>query len=369
MDRKPRILFLAPLPPPVHGSAVVSEQIRSSKLIREHFGCDFVNISTSHSTSEVGKGGVCLGFLKLGRFVGSFMKCLWMLLTRKYDLCYCALTCHGQGFLKDAPFVFLCKLFRRKVVLHQHNKGMSRCLDKWPYRWLIPYAYKGCKVILLSWRLYSDIERVVAKEDVMVCPNGSAQIQKPSKTVNDIPRLLFLSNLIVSKGVYVLLDACKILVDRGVAFTCDFVGGESKEISRDVFEAAVHVRGLDDKIVYHGSKYGADKERFWNQADIFVFPTFYSNECFPLVILEAMQHSLPVVSTNEGGIPDIVRNKETGIIVESQDAVMLADKLEILLKDKNYCIALGSRGYEVYKEEYTIEAFESCLLKCLSQSM
>lgn len=365
MKKKPCILFLVPLPPPVHGSAVVSEQIRGSKLIREHFECDFVNISTSHSTNEVGKGGPWLVFLKLCRFIGALVKCLWMLLTRRYDLCYCAPTCHGPGFLKDAPFVLLCKLFRHKVVLHQHNKGMNRCINKWPYRWLIPYVYKECKVILLSWRLYPDIERVVAKEDVMVCPNGIAQIQDLSKSFNDIPHLLFLSNMIVSKGVYVLLDACKILMDKGIAYTCDFVGGESREISRDIFETAVHDRGLDEKIEYRGSKYGSDKEKFWNQADIFVFPTFYPNECFPLVILEAMQHGLPVVSTNEGGIPDIVRDNETGLIAEARNTEELADRLEMLLKDKDLCARLGANGKKVYKEEYSFEAFESCLLKCL----
>lgn len=55
-------------------------------------------------------------------------------------VCYFAITCNGSGFIKDAPFVLLCKLFRRKVVIHQHNKGMSGCVDKQPYKWLLPLS-------------------------------------------------------------------------------------------------------------------------------------------------------------------------------------------------------------------------------------
>ena len=55
---KPRILFIAPLPPPVHGSAMVSQYIKDSKLVNEAFECDFVNLSTSRRMDEIGKGGM-----------------------------------------------------------------------------------------------------------------------------------------------------------------------------------------------------------------------------------------------------------------------------------------------------------------------
>ena len=135
---KPRVLFITPLPPPVHGSAMVSQYIKDSRLVNEQHDCDFVNLSTSRRMDEIGKGGI----KKLLRFVGAYLTLLWKLLTRRYDLCYLAITCHGVGFLKDAPFVLLCKLFRRRVMIHQHNKGMSACVDRWPYRWLLPLVYR-----------------------------------------------------------------------------------------------------------------------------------------------------------------------------------------------------------------------------------
>lgn len=367
----PRILLITPLPPPVHGSAMVSQYIKDSQLVQGEFECDFVNLSTSRRMDEIGKGGV----KKLLRFIGSYFTVFFKLLCRRYDLCYLAITCHGMGFLKDAPFVLLCKLFRRKVVIHQHNKGMSGCVDKQPYKWLLPLVYRNTRVILLSWYLYPDIEKVVSREQVLICPNGipcsnedvdvtlSASLvslkegQCSTHYANEKTlRLLFLSNLIPSKGVYVLLDACKMLRERGLQFVCDFVGGETKEIDRATLEAAVKVRGLDDVVYYHGPKYGEEKECYWRNADIFVQPTF--EDCFPLTIVEAMQHGKPVVSTDEGAIPDLVKNGENGFVSERKDSNSLAVALEKLIIDSNLCRQMGEKGYQRYKEEYTLETFE-----------
>ena len=110
--------------------------------------------------------------------MGAYLKTLWLLLTHRYDLCYLAITCHGIGFLKDAPFVWLCKMFGCRVLIHQHNKGMSNCIERWPYRWLIPYIYKRARVMLLSWHLYPDIAKVVKREQVVICANGIAAEQQ-----------------------------------------------------------------------------------------------------------------------------------------------------------------------------------------------
>ena len=385
---KPRVLFITPLPPPVHGSAMVSQYIKDSELIRGEFDCDFVNLSTSRRMDEIGKGGA----EKLLRFAGSFFLLFYKLLLYRYDLCYLAITCHGMGFLKDAPFVLLCKLFGRKVVIHQHNKGMSGCIDRWPYRWLIPYIYKHARVILLSWYLYPDIEKAVKREQVVICPNGiretvsgersvlngtdiKSSTQNPQQEQRDLTKpltahrspltvnLLFLSNLIPSKGVYVLLDACKMLMDRGVAFQCNFVGGESKEMDRRVFEQAVKERGLVDCVTYHGPKYGEDKERYFQMADVFVQPTY--EDCFPLTILEAMQHGLPVVSTDEGAVPDMVADGENGFVCRRKDVEGLAMALERLLLDEALRHRMGAEGYRIYQEKFTLQCFERRFVECL----
>lgn len=353
---KPRILFITPLPPPVHGSAMVSQYIKDCKELQEEFMCDFVNLSTSRSIDEIGKKTL----MKYIRFIGAYFITFGQLLTNRYALCYLAITCHGMGFLKDAPFVLLCKLFRRRVVIHQHNKGMSNCVDKLPYKWLLPLVYKNTKVILLSWYLYPDIEKVVKKEQVVICPNGIPELfdgESQYECNNEIPHLLFLSNLVSTKGVYVLLDACKILKDKGYRFVCDFVGGESKEITREIFESEVQNRGLSDFVIYHGPQYGEAKETFFIKANIFVQPTH--EDCFPLTLVEAMLHKLPIISTTEGAIPDIVKDGINGFVCEKKDAVATADAIEKLLNASEMRKEMGERGHKLYMEKFTLSSFET----------
>lgn len=363
---KHKVLLVAAFPPPVHGSSVVSQYIKDSGVINKAFDCDYVNLSTSRVMDEIGKRNL----IKIWRFLISFIKELWLLSSHRYDLCYLAITCHGIGLLKDAPCVLLCKLFKRKIVIHQHNKGMANDVDRWPYRWLLPLVYKDAKVILLSWRLYPDIEKVVPRQNVYICPNGildAGYTYEDRK--NDIPRVLFLSNLIESKGVFVLLDALKLLKDKGCQFVCDIVGGETQEIDKKRFLEIVSLRGLSEQVVYHGKKYGKNKDVFLKNADILAFPTFYQNECFPLVLLEAMQYGLPIVTTDEGGILDMVEDGVNGLICEKNDSVSLAERLELLIKDKELRVRMGRINMSKYKEQFKLDVFENKMVQIIKDAV
>src|SRR5690606_31661276 len=124
----------------------------------------------------------------------------------------------------------LIKLFRVKLVYHFHNKGVSTKKDKFFDNLLYKFAFKNSKVILLSQYLYEDVKLYVSPINIFICPNGISQNNTLQKHYyekeNEITKILFLSNLLKSKGVYILLEACAKLKQKGIAFQCNFIGGE-----------------------------------------------------------------------------------------------------------------------------------------------
>ena len=124
---------------------------------------------------------------------------------------------------------------------------------------------------------------------------------------------------------------------------------------------------MDGIVTYLGVKYGSDKEQCLKEADIFVFPTFYDKECFPLVLLESMQYGLPIATTSEGAIPEIVEEGVNGFIVPKKDAQALADKIEYLIKNPEIAQQMGKNGYEKYMNNYTLEIFEKNFVRTISQ--
>lgn len=367
--RKQSILFIVQFPPPVHGSAMMCDYIRKSKLVNEEFDCDYVNLSTSREMSEIGRKPL----LKLWRFLRSYLTVMVKLITHRYDLAYIANTCYGIGFLKDMPFIVLCKLACPQVVLHQHNQGARFYVNRWGYHWLMPWVYNGVKVILLSWNLYDDIKALSPKENILICPNGIEPIVNEGHKYDDWeaenkkPRVFFLSNLLREKGIIILLDAAKRLKDEGLQFYIDIVGGETVDYNRSMFQQEIDSRGLTSDVVYYGPIYGNAKEQFWKQADIFVLPTF--RECFPLVVCEAMQHQLPCVATNEGAISDIILDGLTGMIFEKGNVTELTSCLRKLLMEPELRKQMGQAGYERYKKILNIDVYERKVCECIRECL
>lgn len=118
---------------------------------------------------------------------------------------------------------------------------------------------------------------------------------------------------------------------------------------------------------YYGRRYGGDKATFLRNADIFVFPTYYDNECFPLVLLEAMEYGLPCISTNEGGISDIIEDGKTGYVIEKLTAGEFADKIECLINNMTLRVSMGRSGRKTYTERFTLTSFERNFVDCLDK--
>jgi glycosyltransferase involved in cell wall biosynthesis len=357
-----KILFILHFPPPVHGAAAVGLQIKESKIVNNAFTCHYINLGTSVTIDEIGVGKL----IKVVRYFIIIGKVLKNVILNHPDLCYLTITSKGPSLYKDASIVFLLKLFGVKLIYHFHNKGVRKRQDKYFDNLIYRFVFKNSYVILLSGFLYPDIKKYVPEDHVYYCHNGIADreiihVEKENTTVVEI---LFLSNLIESKGVYVLLEACKILQDKELDFHCTFVGGIG-DISEQMFLSKLKELNLVECVNYAGIKFGIEKDRVFANSDIFILPTF--NDCFPLVLLEAMQYSIPVISTFEGGIQDIVDDGVTGYIVQQKNVEELVEKLEILIKNSELRQQMGKAGRLKYETEFTSETFEQRIHEILFQ--
>lgn len=248
--------------------------------------------------------------------------------------------------------------------------GGGTCQDKWLDDKLYRIFFKNIKVILLADALYQDVEKYVKRENVFICPNGiptSLDVEPTFERKNVIPQLLFLSNLLIDKGVLVLLDALKILKKRGYSFVCNFVGGETAEIDAARFAEEVEKRGLNDMAVYLGKKYGAEKNEEYRKSDVFVFPSL--NEAFPLVNLEAMEFKLPIVASGVGGVTAEIKDGENGFVCEPGNTDAFVESISKLLDDSELRKRMGEIGYKKFLDEFTIKKFEEGMVETLLKNV
>ena len=368
MNKNKKILFLLHLPPPFHGSSIVGLNIKKNVVINKTFDCYYINLLASNHLNETGK----VNFKKIFGFVITFAKVFRLLIFKRPKLCYLALTVTGAALYKDLILVALLKIFCVKRLYHLHNKGVSLHKDKIINRICYRYLFKNAEVIILSKYLYFDVQHFVPKSKLHICPNGvddegkdnteNAGI-KQHKAELPIVNILFLSNLIESKGVFVLLEALSLLKKKQVLFECVFIGGEGNVTSSQFTERKTKL-GLNGQVSYQGQKYS---EKAFLKADIFAFPTYYSNECLPLVLLEAMSYSLPIVSTFEGGIPDVVEDGVTGFLVPQEHIELLAEKLELLIKSSSLRQQMGSAGRDSYEQKFSQKIFEQRFVEILNR--
>lgn len=351
------------MPPPVHGAAMMGKYIHDSKSINQTFDCHYFNLSLAKNLQDIGKGGI----RKLYNFIQQLKSIHHEIKAFKPDCCYVTPNAKSGAFYKDFLVVMMLKRMGQKVIIHYHNKGVATRQEKLLDNQLYNYFFKDLKVILLAETLYKDICKYVKRENVYICPNGIPEQKKlPLKKEHKIFNILFLSNMMKEKGVWDLVKACQILKEKGKSFHCHFVGKWS-DITEYDFMAQIRKNNLEEYITAYGAKYGEEKNNFFQEADVFVFPTFYNNECFPLVLLEAMEQGIPCISTEEGGIPSIIEDNKTGYIIQKQSPRKLAEKIDSFIQNPDKCISMGNAGRERFKQEFNLSSFENHIIEILKQ--
>jgi glycosyltransferase involved in cell wall biosynthesis len=170
------------------------------------------------------------------------------------------------------------------------------------------------------------------------------------------PLIIAVGRLIPKKGFSDLIRACALLAERGKSFRCEIIGEGPLE---NELRAQIDELGLQNNIELPGPKPQTQLRRRLAAANVFVLPSVIDPDGgmdnLPTVIMEAMATGLPVVSTNIGGIPEMVVENETGFLVQAGDAAAMADAIETVISDCSSAARLGHSGHERARTFFSIE--------------
>ena len=170
------------------------------------------------------------------------------------------------------------------------------------------------------------------------------------------PLIIAVGRLIPKKGFSDLIRSCALLAERGKSFRCEIIGeGPLGEALRRQIDD-MH---LQNNVELIGAKPQTQLRGRLAAANVFVLPSVMDPDGgmdnLPTVIMEAMATGLPVVSTNIGGIPEMIIDNETGFLVEPGDTAAMADAIEIVINDSSSAARLGHSGYERARTLFSIE--------------
>ena len=180
-----------------------------------------------------------------------------------------------------------------------------------------------------------------------------AQFDPPDRSgrADGPARILCVARLVEQKGLTYLLDACALLRDRDIPFTCDVIGGTEEPLYTEYWnclqEKHRHL-GLEDRVFFRGALPFAEVMEAYGRADVFVLPCVVARDgrrdITPNAVIEAMAMKLPVISTPIAGVVEIVEHGMSGVLVPPEDPVALADEMERLVRDRALAATLGENA-------------------------
>jgi len=175
--------------------------------------------------------------------------------------------------------------------------------------------------------------------------------------VGNLPVILYAGRFSRLKGVFDLLDAATNLVHGGPEFQLVFIGNgtaDEEALLHDVIEA----RGIRGIVHVYGAT--NTYQEFLGGSDIFVLPSYV--EGLPIGLLEAMANGLPVVATNVGGIPEVVREGIDGKLVPPGDIAALRDALAWMVTHAQEREVMGVQAAERARANFSEERMVSAYL-------
>jgi glycosyltransferase involved in cell wall biosynthesis len=361
MEEKLKILFIAPIPPPINGQSKASLVLLEA-LNGEHH-VDVINLSKSTLRN---------GVFSLSRFVDIFenLKQIYNKKNAK-DIIYISLAESFAGNLRDILFFYINRKKLSRTFIHMlGGAGMKEILNGTGVMQKVNahFMKKMAGVIVEGPVNFETFKTVFPENRIHIVPNFAEDFlfvsdEEISNKFNNLTtiNILYLSNLIPGKGYNELADAF-ILLDSEAKSKLDisFVGGFENSESELVF--------LDKIKPFSQLKYlgkfidGLEKRKLYCKSHVFCLPTYYPFEGQPISILEAYATGCAVITSNHSGIPFIFKDKMNGFLVEKKSVLSLKNSLLKIIsqKDKLEEIAKFNRLDSIKK--YRTEIFQNAII-------
>ena len=350
-----KLLVFAHRPPPLHGQSYMVGEMLDGFARRPELGvqCVHVDARVSSDLANVGKAGLA----KLVRLARNVRFARRQQRQEKCDAFY-YIPAPGQRnpLYRDwLALPWLRSAFPREIF-HWHSSGLGTWLREQARPWerRLSGRILGDHALSLVHSPASDPGLAdLRPRRVLSVPNG---IPDP-RAVIGVPerspvrgRLLFLGLCCREKGLFDAL-ATVALLNRQMPGTyhLDVGGGFPDAATRTEFEECVAQPELRGAVTYHGFVNPTEKARLWAAADAFVFPTFYGPESMPLVLLEAMAWSVPIVTTRLRALPDFLPANYPGVVPPHEPAAVAAAVREVI------ALAPGASLRRHFEAEFTLE--------------
>lgn len=341
------VLLLGPSLNAVSGVSTHLNQLFGSELASEF---NLMHFQIGSEGRQEGK------IQKLWRFVFSPFLLAANIIATKPDIVHLNTSLEPKSFWRDVAYLLVAKLLRKRVVYQVHggelperffngNRLLTAFLRKlltWPDA-----------VVLLASVEYDAYRAFTVCKQLSVIPNAIALPDDPEKSFDHDPvRLGFIGRLADNKGAFEAIHALSLLRKNSVNHLHFTIAGSGP--SETELRSLVKSLALDDVVTFAGAVFGNEKDRFWQQTDIFIFPT-YHREGLPYTVLESIASGTPMVTTRVGGIPDVIQDGVHGIFVEPHDPAAVATAIKNLIEDKEKLQRMASASISRAREFYGVD--------------
>ncbi|WP_169334375.1 glycosyltransferase family 4 protein [Rubritalea marina] len=281
------------------------------------------------------------------------------ILRSPHSLYYLPASPNVTPILRDFVYLALTRWVFKKTIFHYHAGGLAEYVNEYIYlKWFARKVYGRADLsIELSSAGVSPSEYFHAKKRVYV-PNGvDVEGFASERVTTDGFRVLFMGALTEGKGVVEIVKTATILKADGVQVLIQLVGGWVDEAFKEQIMSEIDHRGLTQMFEFSGVLTGQDKWEAFAEADCFLFPSHYSAESFPMVLIEAMACGLPLVTTRWRGITKILGDSHCGYLCDVKAPEQYAEKVFELLHNLKLRRSMGELGRKRFEAEFTKEKF------------